>query len=318
MAHRSVWVALLACGLWLPPDALARPEQVFGGTAHDALYGLCLDGQQGIAVGGSGLIIESSDAGQSWKPGQSFTEYALLDVSCGMGSTLTVGQQGMIFRAQDDAFTAVDSGTDARLLGVDSNSDGLAFAVGGFGTILRSTDDGVTWESVPMDWEAILNDFVEPHLYAVDVSPVGVVTIVGEFELVIRSTDGGETWETAHTGEASLFGLNMNADGGGFAVGQDGRVIRTVDGGVSWLEVPTPTEGILLNVWSTPGGEVLVSGIRNLLHSSDGGFSWKFLEGGDLNIGWCQGLVVTGGESSSGASVLLAGHHGNVLQLHLN
>jgi photosystem II stability/assembly factor-like uncharacterized protein len=110
----------------------------------------------------------------------------------------------------------------------------------------------------------------------------------------------------------------MNADGGGFAVGQDGRVIRTEDGGVSWSEVSTPTEGNLLNVWSAPDGDVLVSGIRNLLHSSDGGSSWKLLEGGDLNIGWYQGLAVTGGESSSGASALLAGHHGNVLQLQLN
>jgi photosystem II stability/assembly factor-like uncharacterized protein len=318
MLQRSVCVALLACGLALPPDSLAEPVRVFGGTAHDALYGMCLDGQQGIAVGSAGLIIESSDGGQSWTPGQSFSESALLDVSCGAGSTLIVAQQGGIFRSGNGAFEAVDSGTDARLLGVDNNSDGLAFAVGGFGTILRSRDDGVNWESLSVDWEAILNDFVEPHLYAVDVSPDGTVTIVGEFELVIRSTDGGETWETAHKGEASLFGLNLNSDGSGFAVGQEGRVIRTGDGGSSWSEVATPTEGILLNVWSTPDGKVLVSGIRNLLQSSDGGLSWESLEGADLNTGWYQGLAVTGGGTSSGAIALLAGHRGNVLQLQFN
>ncbi len=318
MLHRSVCFALLACGLGLPPGVLAEPVRVFGGTAHDALYGLCLDGQRGIAVGSSGFVVESSDGGQSWTPGQSFTESALLDVSCGVGSTLIVAQQGGIFRSENGAFKAVESGTDARLLGVDSNSNGLAFAVGGFGTILRSEDDGASWESVPVDWEAVLNDFVEPHLYAVDVSPAGVVTIVGEFELVIRSTDGGETWETAHKGEASLFGLTLNADGNGFAVGQNGRVIRTGDGGISWSEMPTPTAGILLNVWSGPDGETLVSGIRNLLQSSDGGLSWKLLEGGDLNTGWYQGLVVTSGASSSGASALLAGHHGNVLKVQLD
>jgi len=314
MLRRSVWFALLACGLGLPPQSLAEPVRVFAGTAHDALYGLCLDGQRGIAVGSSGFVLESADGGQSWTPGQSFSESALLDVSCSAGSTLIVGQQGAIFRSEDGVFKAVDSDTDARLLGVDNSSDGLAFAVGSFGTILRSRDDGVNWESLPVDWEAILNDFVEPHLYAVDVSPAGIVTIVGEFELVIRSTDGGETWETAHKGEASLFGLNMTVDGTGFAVGQDGRVIRTGDGGVSWSEVPTPTEGILLNVWSATDGEVLISGIRNLLQSTDGGVSWELLEGGDLNTGWYQGLVVTGDESSA----LLAGHHGNVLQLQLN
>ena len=317
MLQRSAWIALLVCGLGLPPDALAEPVRVFAGTAHDALYGLCLDGQRGVAVGSSGFVVESDDGGQSWAPGQSFTESALLDVSCGVGSTLVVGQQGAIFRSEDGVFKAVDSGTDARLMSVDNSSDGLAFSVGSFGTILRSRDDGVSWEALPVDWEAILNDFVEPHLYAVDVSPEGVVTIVGEFELVIRSTDGGETWETAHKGEASLFGLNMTADGTGFAVGQDGRVIRTQDGGVSWSEMPTPTEGILLNVRSTSDGGVLISGIRNLLQSKDGGVSWELLEGGDLNTGWYQGLVVTGDESSPPAVALLAGHHGNVLQLQL-
>lgn len=318
MPHRSISCVLLSFCLSLPLAARAELVAVFGGTPHDALYGLCLDGQQGIAVGNSGLVLESSDAGKTWSPGQAFSESALLDVSCGAGSTLIVAQQGGIFRSQDGAFAAVDSGTESRLLAVDSNSDGVAFAVGGFGTILRSTDDGVSWELLPVDWEAILNDFVEPHLYAVDVSAGGVITIVGEFELVLRSTDGGESWETAHKGEASLFGLTVNADGNGFAVGQNGRVIRTGDGGITWSEVPTPTEGILLNVWSSPGGDVLISGIRNLLRSSDGGASWTRLEGADLATGWYQGLVVTGADEPGGAQALLAGHQGNVLQFQMN
>ncbi len=300
------------CCLGLPLAAQAEPVAVYGGTAHDALYGLCLDGQQGIAVGNFGLVIESTDGGKNWAPGQSFSESALLDVSCGAGSTLVVAQQGGIFRSQDGVFTAVDSGTESRLLGVDNNSNGLAVAVGGFGTILRSKDDGVNWELLPVDWEAILNDFVEPHLYAVDVSSTGVITIIGEFELVIRSTDGGESWETAHKAEASLFGLSLNEGGTGFAVGQDGRVIKTVDGGSSWSEVETPAVGILLNVWSAPGGEVLISGIRSLLRSSDGGASWELLEGADLSTGWYQGLV------GNGTEAFLAGHQGNVLQLQLN
>jgi photosystem II stability/assembly factor-like uncharacterized protein len=231
---------------------------------------------------------------------------------------LIVAQAGGIFRWDDGAYHAVDSGTDARLLGVASSQAGLAFAVGSFGTILRSTDSGQHWESVVIDWEAILNDFVEPHLYAVEVSRAGVVTIVGEFELVMRSLDGGETWATAHTGEASLFGLSINEDGGGFAVGQDGRVIRTGDGGATWSAVPTPTVSILLNVWSSAAGEVVVSGIRTLLRSSDGGNSWVLEEGADLNVGWYQGLVVTSGTETPGEAVLLAGHRASIIKLQLN
>jgi photosystem II stability/assembly factor-like uncharacterized protein len=310
-------MALLASSLALPLAAVGEPAQIYRGTAHDALFGLCLDGQQGIAVGGDGLVIESADGGQSWTPTEAFTETALLDVSCGTGSSLIVAQGGGIYRWSDGAYQAVDSGTDARLLSVASNSNGLAFAVGSFGAILRSEDGGQTWESLSTDWEAILNDFVEPHLYDVTVSEAGVVTIVGEFELVVRSPDGGETWETAHTGEASLFGLNLNADGSGFAVGQEGRIIGTTDGGVSWAEVPTPTGGILLSVWSR-GSEVLVSGIRNLLRSSDGGATWTLIKGGDLATGWYQGLVVIGEDGASGATALLAGHQGSVIELQLN
>ena len=135
---------------------------------------------------------------------------------------------------------------------------------------------------------------------------------------MVRFPDGGETWETAHIGEASLFGLSLNAAGGGFAVGQEGRIIRTEDGGVTWTEASSPTGGILLSVWSSPDGEVLISGIRNLLRSSDGGMSWELVEGGDLNTGWYQGLVVTGSDSPLGEAVLLAGHQGSVIKVQLN
>jgi photosystem II stability/assembly factor-like uncharacterized protein len=315
---RSLSITLLACSFALPLAAVSEPVQVYRGTAHDAFFGLCLDGQQGIAVGGAGLVIESADGGQSWTPAaQAFTESALLDVSCGAGTSLIVAQEGGIYRQSDGAYQAVDSGTDARLLSVASNSHGLAFAVGSFGAILRSEDGGLTWESLSTDWEAILNDFVEPHLYDVTVSETGVVTIVGEFELVVRSQDGGETWETVHIGEASLFGLNLNADGSGFAVGQEGRIIGTTDGGASWAEVPTPTGSILLNVWSR-GDDVLVSGIRNVLRSSDGGATWTLIDGGDLNTGWYQGLVVIGEDGAPGATALLAGHQGSVIELQLH
>jgi photosystem II stability/assembly factor-like uncharacterized protein len=315
---RSLSIVLLACSFALPLAAVGEPVQVYRGTAHDALYGLCLDGQNGVAVGGAGLVLESVDAGQSWAPAEVFSQNALLDVSCGVGPNLIVAQSGGIFRGSDGSYEAVESGTDARLLAVDSNSDGLVFAVGGFGAILRSVDAGLTWAPVSIDWEAILHDFVEPHLYDVIVAEDGVVTIVGEFELVVRSPDGGETWETVRSGEASLFALNLNDDGGGYAVGQEGRVIRTADGGLTWSEVETPSGAIMLNVWSSEGGEVIISGIRTLLRSSDGGASWTLIEGGDLNTGWYQGLVITSEDDSSGPTALLAGHQGSVIEVQLN
>jgi len=308
----------LACCLVASFAWSDEPFALYQGTGHDALYGLCLKNGKGIAVGSPGLVLESSDSGSSWNVGVPFTSLALLDVSCGEeGARLIVGQEGLIYRWDGGSYQPVESGTDARLLGVAANSSGLAFAVGGFGVVLRSKDGGESWATLSFDWEGILNDFMEPHLYAVHVSDSGIITVVGEFELVLRSTDGGDTWATVHKGEASLFGIDLRDDGGGFAVGQAGTVLRTHDGGLSWNELATPSSAILLDVWSSGQGDVLVSGIRVMLRSVDGGQNWALVEDGDLKVGWYQNLAVPEDVTSTAKEVLLAGHTGRIIKLQL-
>lgn len=310
-------VSLLVSNLTLAVSADPELFQLYGGTAHDAFYGLCVDGEKGTAVGRSGLIVESSDGGQSWTVATAFTKRALLDISCGAGSNVIVAQEGGVYVEVDGAYTEIDSGTDARLMSVDGNSDGLMFIVGSFGTVLSSSDGGLNWNSLTVDWEAILDDFVEPHLYDVNVAADGTVTIVGEFGLVIRSEDGGETWDDVHFGEASLFSLRLAASGLGYAVGQDSKIIRTEDGGLNWSAVTTPPGGILLNVWFSDAGDVLVSGIRSLLRSTDSGSTWTKVEIGDLVTGWYQGMVVNKQDDSTELTALLAGHQGNVVEVKL-
>ncbi len=329
MNFRSLPLLVVALGVSLSGASLSNTVQVYKGTAHDALYGLCESGSQQLAVGDAGLVLESQDTGESWAKIEAFTESALLDVSCRNDVSLVVGQEGAIYRraftgldAVDglkavEGFSSIASNTDERLLSVsDVSASGLAFAVGGFGTILRSTDSGLSWESVSMDWPAMTNDFFEPHLYDVHVSDSGIVTVVGEFELIIQSLDQGDSWQTVHLGEASLFGLSLHANGTGFAVGQDGKIIKTANGGRAWEQVTTPSSGIFLNVWTSGSGDVLISGIRNTLQSSDNGESWTRIEQGALSSGWYQGLSIVGGDAQS-LSALLAGHGGNLIKLKL-
>jgi photosystem II stability/assembly factor-like uncharacterized protein len=308
---------------------LGNSIQVYKGTAHDALYGLCEFGPQQLAVGDAGLVLESQDAGGSWTKITPFTENALLDISCRNGVSLVVGQEGEIFRrtfngfntvdgTTVEGFTSVSSNTEERLLSVSDVSDtGLAVAVGAFGTIIRSTDAGQSWQSITMDWPTMTSDFFEPHLYDVHVSDTGTVTVVGEFELIIQSLDQGDSWQTVHLGEASLFGLSLHANGTGFAVGQEGKIIKTADGGRIWQEVDASSSGILLNVWSSGSGDVLISGIRNTLQSSDNGLSWNRIDQGVLSSGWYQGLSIIDGDNSQSKSALLAGHGGNLIKLEL-
>jgi photosystem II stability/assembly factor-like uncharacterized protein len=330
MNFRLLTRLVVALGVSLSGASLGNSIQVYKGTTHDALYGLCESGSQQLAVGDAGLVLESLDAGESWTKITPFTDNALLDISCSNGVSLIVGQEGKIYRRTVDGFTtvegsktvegftAVTSSTKERLLSVSDVSDsGLAIAVGGFGAIVRSTDAGQSWQSITMDWPTLTNDFFEPHLYDVHVSDAGIMTVVGEFELIIQSLDQGDTWQTVHLGEASLFGLSLNANGIGFAVGQNGKIIATADGGRVWREAVTSSAGILLNVWSSGSGDVLISGIRNTLQSSDNGLSWNRIDQGVLSSGWYQGLSIIDGGNSQGKSALLAGHGGNLIKLEL-
>ena len=295
-------------------DAEGKLDVVHQGIVHDALYDVCFAGQSGVAVGLAGTVLTSSDTGLTWESGAIGVANALLGVSCGQSSSLVVGQTGLIMRKVGDGdWTNIDSGTDQRLLSVSANESGLAVVVGGFGTVLKSTDGGLTWESLSFDWEAILNDFYEPHIYDVSVSSDGIITLVGEFDLVLRSADQGATWDTVNKGDTSLFAVDFRDDTTGFAVGQDGKVVKTVDGGLTWTVMASPTTENLLDVWSS-GSQVLVTGIRTLLRSRDDGLNWEVVTEGDVSVQWYQAIKGISSESGTD-SVVMVGHSGRIINI---
>ena len=288
-------------------------DVVHQGIVHDALYDVCFLGQSGLAVGLAGTVLTSEDTGKTWQDGAVGVPGALLGVSCGQKTSLAVGQTGLLMRKSGDGdWAKVDSGTDQRLLSVSANESGLAVAVGGFGTVLRSTDDGLTWAPLSFDWEAILNDFYEPHVYDVSVSAEGIINLVGEFDLVLRSADQGDTWEVVNKGDTSLFALHFRDATTGFAVGQDGKIVKSLDGGLTWNILSTPTKENLLDVWSS-GSQVVVTGIRTLLRSRDDGLTWESVTEGDVSVQWYQ--AVDGVSGSDADSVVMVGHSGRIINI---
>jgi photosystem II stability/assembly factor-like uncharacterized protein len=282
----------------------------YKGIAHDALYDICFNQNAGIAVGVAGTMFTTDDGGKDWHPGTSVTQSALLGIDCNASWPIAVGQSGTILIRRDGKWQEAKSGTDARLLSVSVNNAGLAVAVGGFGAVLRSADGGQSWEPIAFDWQELLGDTLEPHIYDVEVSEAGVVTIAGEFELVMRSSDGGDTWEIVHKGDSSIFALELNDDGSGYAVGQEGRVLRTADGGNTWDVISVDTNANLLDVLTDREGTVHITGIRTLLQGLDNGKTWTAIDAGDISSRWYQAL----GLSDSG-NVFLVGHSGRIVQI---
>ncbi|HZR35682.1 MAG TPA: hypothetical protein VFA75_09930, partial [Nevskia sp.] len=166
---------LLVAGAGLAAAAPVVP--LVSGTAHEALFAVSTFGNAGVAVGAAGAILESGDAGKTWKAVMPApTPLSLLGVSVRQGHALAVGQMGTVL-VMDEAgkWAKADAGTTNRLFGVSVNAGGEAVAVGAFGTVLRSADGGKTWASIAPDWNGYAENGEKPHLYDVDVDDKGVI-----------------------------------------------------------------------------------------------------------------------------------------------
>jgi photosystem II stability/assembly factor-like uncharacterized protein len=306
-------IGLFGAGIGPAADAQTRIEPVVDGTAHEALFSIAFDGTTGVAVGAAGAILNSEDGGRSWKTLSPVpTPLGLLGVAVSQSRQIAVGQMGtVLLREGSGAWREAESSTRERLFAVSLNSRGVAAAVGSFGTVLKSDDAGRSWKAVAPDWAAYVEDGVQPHIYDVDVDDSGAITVVGEFGLIARSTDGGARWTPLHKGEASLFALDLLANGTGYAVGQDGTLLRSADGGAHWTAIDVQTRAILLDVHASDDGRVVVAGMRDLVVSRDGGDSWQHVTNAEINASWYGGVAQPG----AGAAALAAGHAGQIIRV---
>jgi len=144
-----------------------------------------------------------------------------------------------------------------------------AWAVGYWGTILRSTDGGQSWSYTESPTDAPLYDVSfadDDHGWA-----------VGATGTLLRSTDGGQTWTptsvtvtdpfdgSARELDATLFGVAAVSPREAWAVGDFGAVIHTVDGENWTAQVITPEE---------LADENIPDRIFNSVHFSDSERGW--------------------------------------------
>jgi len=326
MSRSSTWGgallgALLVCGSVHAEAATAGDsgdvKLVFHATAHDALYDIAFEGRNGIAVGAFGIVLTSEDGGSTWtRQWTAPNGLALLGAAMHGGKCVIVGQMGTVFAADDcRQWKPAATGTKARLVSVAVNGHGHAYAVGAFGTVLKSSDWGNTWKQVPMDWSRVTADGAEPHLYGVHLGDDGVVTLVGEFELILRSLDGGVRWAELHKGERSLFALYLGNDVKGYAVGQAGAVLGTSDGGATWQSLDSGSTAILTGVVAARDGQIVATGINTILSSADGGRSWDSMRSKLVSNAWHEAAAMSG-DASGKQRILSVGAGGTILELN--
>jgi photosystem II stability/assembly factor-like uncharacterized protein len=141
--------------------------------------------------------------------------------------------------------------------------------VGGFGTILSTSDGGRTWQEQTSGTGHLLNS----------VHFVSATTgwAVGDAGTILSTSDGGRTWQGQTSGtEYRLYSVHFVSATKGWAVGIFGTILSTSDGGRTWQEQTSGTGNSLNSVHfvsATTGWAVGDTG--TILSTSDGGRTWQ-------------------------------------------
>ncbi len=210
-----------------------------------------------------------------------------------------VGESGKIFKSDDAGDTwALQYTAGVQLNDVCAISSDIAVAVGdrqgpNQSTILRTTDGGVNW-----DLQTIQDD-PGKDLLGVFFIDANNGWVVGRAGTVRITTDGGDTWSTPITITVTkdLYDVAFLDANTGWIVGQNATLLKTEDGGLNWsvqpieddqgqellpgqnpptfeaVSFPDPNNGWIV-------GKKTTQYQATLLRTADGGETWRILPAG--------------------------------------
>lgn len=117
---------------------------------------------------------------------------------------------------------------EAVMLDLEAHGNNV-FAVGERGIILRSTDQGTSWEQLESPIDVTLTDL--------SFASEKEAWIVGHESTILHSVDGGATWAIKrYKPEEEKFYMSVNfvSPQSGYVLGTDGELWVTEDGGKKW------------------------------------------------------------------------------------
>lgn len=195
-----------------------------------------IDAQHGWAVGHDGVVLTSTDGGETWS----------------------------LLRKADTAGEV--------LLSVNFLDAHHGFAVGQFGLALESLDGGRSWQ--PSSLAEVLDD-PGMHFNGVTSTASGKVLVVAENGISVFSANRGQTWQRGDTGQGgSLWNVIALEDESFVAAGIRGHLYRSSDG-LTWRRAETGVKESLTGLTQLADGRVLVVGFGGyVLTSVDGGRSF--------------------------------------------
>ncbi len=267
-----------------------------------------LDANTVVAVGDSGAIVRTTNAGMTWSIPTSNTLCALEAVHFVNATTgWAVGTDRTILKTTDGGATwFTQSFTLTNRIAWDvffiNTTTGWVITrdnyAGYRAYLYKTTDGGASWSG------SMTN--VYSNLYSVRFTSATVGWMMGVSGTIIKTTDGGTNWTNRTSGTTNTLLSSCFTDAQtGYAVGYSGTILKTTDAGETWSSLVSGTASTLSSVDfvdSQNGWVVGVGGI--ILSTTNGGATWKSQssgKSGSLNavdflnsqVGWIVGYSGT-------------------------
>lgn len=266
----------------------------------------------GWAVGQSGTIISTTNAGTSWSSQTSGTTSTLrsvffIDASSGWA----VGNGGTIVYTANGgvSWSSQNSGTTQNLNDVFFVDANKGWAVGNHSTILATTDAGTTWSTQTLPYFGIYYDLQSVYFN----SATGGYA-VGESGEVASTTSSGNSWNDSNIGTATFFGSFISTSTQACLVGAVGTVYYKSASSI-WKTGTTNTTEALNAVSFIDEQNGWASGDNGtIINTSDDGKNWATQSSGvtnhlydiaftDASTGWAVGAGGTIVHTSDGGVI---------------
>lgn len=228
------------------------------------------DEKNGWAVGHEGIVLHTSDGGNSWEKqldGKAAADLTLKYFQAKTGTERTPDVE----RAARQAKALVDEINTQTLLDVAFESDKVGYVVGTFNRIFRTEDGGKSWTPL-MDKT---NNPKELHFYAIQ--SVGKDTyLAGEQGMVWYVDRAKNTFTPIQTPyNGTLFGLIV--DGPNLITfGMRGALLRSADAGKSWERIQLGNQAGISGGVVLPEGQIAIANqAGGIMLSTDKGKSYQ-------------------------------------------
>lgn len=280
-----------------------------------------------FAVGLSGTVVKSTDAGGNWNAQTSGITKSLYDVDFANHLIgIAVGRDGSVIRTTNGGTTwsSVTSGTTAHIYSVQFLNSDTVFYAGASGKIAMSINSGASWSNVTSPTSDKINDIdfinndigyivgdnnivyhtnngraswtsqTHPfgnsnNLFRVQVLDNNKAIAVGGTNWIMRTTNGGSTWIDESKSTASYYkDLSFMNTSIGYVAGANGVILYSNNGGNTFTSQTTPTTNILFGIETSPCGLVIAVGASGTILKNEAPISTN------LTLSGCDNLIFNG------------------------